>query len=123
MRFQAISFVIGATASALAGFIGMRVATAANSRTTHAAQNGLIPVLKVAFTGGSIMGMSVVGLAILGFLILFFVGRLMFGSTVEILSNQLLPIITGGIGGLIAGRLFSVVEKFRTQITDTESTY
>jgi K(+)-stimulated pyrophosphate-energized sodium pump len=109
LRFQAISFVVGATASALAGFIGMRVATAANARTTHAAQSGLIPALKVAFTGGSIMGMSVVGLATLGFLILLFAGRSILGSSVEVLSDQLLPIITGFSLGASSMALFARV--------------
>ena len=109
LRFQAIAFVVGATASALAGFIGMKVATAANTRTTHAAQTGLIPALKVAFTGGSIMGMSVVGLATLGFLILLFLGSLMLGSTVEVLSDQLLPIITGFSLGASSMALFARV--------------
>ncbi len=62
----AVSFVIGALASGLAGFFGMRVATAANVRTTAAARTGLSKALDVAFSGGSVMGMSVVGLALLG---------------------------------------------------------
>ena len=47
----ALSFVVGALASGLAGFIGMRVATKANNRTTHAARTGLAPALNIAFTG------------------------------------------------------------------------
>ena len=62
----AISFVVGAFCSALAGFIGMKVATKANARTTNAARTGLAKGLHVAFTGGSCMGMGVVGLGILG---------------------------------------------------------
>ena len=61
-----ISFLVGALASGLAGFLGMRVATKANNRTTHAAQTGLAKALNVAFTGGSVMGLSVVGLGVLG---------------------------------------------------------
>ena len=61
-----ISFLVGAFASALAGFLGMRVATKANNRTTNAAQDGLAKALNVAFTGGSVMGLSVVGLGVLG---------------------------------------------------------
>ncbi len=61
-----ISFLVGALASGLAGFLGMKVATKANNRTTNAAQTGLAKALNVAFTGGSVMGLSVVGLGVLG---------------------------------------------------------
>jgi K(+)-stimulated pyrophosphate-energized sodium pump len=64
--FIAMSFVLGAFCSALSGFFGMRTATRANTRTAAAARHGLNPALKVAFTGGSVMGLSVVGLALLG---------------------------------------------------------
>ena len=60
------SFLVGALASGLAGFLGMKVATKANNRTTNAAQEGLAKALNVAFTGGSVMGLSVVGLGVLG---------------------------------------------------------
>ncbi|MDP7036954.1 MAG: sodium-translocating pyrophosphatase [Candidatus Marinimicrobia bacterium] len=62
----ALSFITGALASGLAGFLGMRVATKANNRTTHAARTGIAPALNVAFTGGSVMGLSVVGLGVIG---------------------------------------------------------
>ncbi len=62
----ALSFVVGACASGLAGYFGMRVATAANVRTTAAARIGLPQALAVAFSGGSVMGMSVVGLGLVG---------------------------------------------------------
>ncbi len=62
----AVSFIIGAICSALAGFIGMKVATKANVRTTNAARNSLGQALEVAFAGGSVMGMGVVGLGVLG---------------------------------------------------------
>ncbi|MCO5724702.1 sodium-translocating pyrophosphatase [Robiginitalea marina] len=62
----ALSFVVGAVCSALAGFIGMRVATKANVRTTNAARTSLGKALEVAFAGGSVMGMGVVGLGVLG---------------------------------------------------------
>jgi len=61
-----VSFLVGAFASALAGFLGMRVATKSNNRTTNAAQDSLAKALNVAFTGGSVMGLSVVGLGVLG---------------------------------------------------------
>ncbi|PIZ67339.1 MAG: sodium-translocating pyrophosphatase [Candidatus Marinimicrobia bacterium CG_4_10_14_0_2_um_filter_48_9] len=62
----ALSFVVGALASGLAGFLGMRVATKANYRTAQAARTSLSRALNVAFTGGSVMGLSVVGLGVLG---------------------------------------------------------
>lgn len=62
----ALAFVLGAIASALAGWIGMGVATKANVRTTAAARTSLPKALEVAFDGGTVMGMSVVGLALLG---------------------------------------------------------
>ena len=69
----AVSFITGALCSGLAGFLGMRVATKANNRTTNAARTGLAPALHVAFTGGSVMGLSVVGLGVLGLTGLFIV--------------------------------------------------
>ena len=62
----AIAFIIGAFFSALAGFIGMKVATKANVRTAQAARTSLSKALKVSFTGGSVMGLGVAGLAVLG---------------------------------------------------------
>ncbi len=64
--FISISFLVGALASGLAGFLGMKVATKANNRTTNAAQTGMAKALNVAFTGGSVMGLSVVGLGVIG---------------------------------------------------------
>ncbi len=73
----ALSFVVGAICSALAGFIGMRVATKANVRTTQAARTSLGKALEVAFAGGSVMGMGVVGLGVLGLsgLFMFYSGQ------------------------------------------------
>ncbi len=62
----AVSFIVGAICSGLAGFIGMRVATKANVRTTNAARTSLGKALEVAFAGGAVMGMGVVGLGVLG---------------------------------------------------------
>jgi len=62
----AVSFIIGAVLSATAGYIGMNIATKANVRTTQAARTDLKGALKVAFTGGTVMGLGVAGLAVLG---------------------------------------------------------
>ncbi len=62
----AVSFILGALCSGLAGFFGMSVATKANVRTTNAARTGLAPALNVAFSGGLVMGLCVVGLGLLG---------------------------------------------------------
>ncbi len=62
----AISFIIGAVFSAVAGYIGMNIATKANVRTTQAARSSLAKALQVSFTGGSVMGLGVAGLAVLG---------------------------------------------------------
>lgn len=69
----AVSFLIGAFFSALAGYIGMKIATKANVRTTQAARTSLKQALKVSFTGGSVMGLGVAGLAVLGLGSLFIV--------------------------------------------------
>ncbi|MDB4920901.1 sodium-translocating pyrophosphatase [Mucilaginibacter sp.] len=69
----AISFVCGAFLSAFAGFLGMRIATKANVRTTQAARTSLAKALKVSFTGGTVMGLGVAGLAIIGLGSLFIV--------------------------------------------------
>jgi K(+)-stimulated pyrophosphate-energized sodium pump len=69
----AISFIIGAVFSATAGYFGMNIATKANVRTTQAARTSLKDALKVAFTGGTVMGLGVAGLAVLGLSTLFII--------------------------------------------------
>ncbi len=76
----AVSFVIGAFASGLAGWLGMNVATKANVRTTAAAAKSLPAALRVAFNGGTVMGMAVVGLALVGLGILYIVYTGMFNA-------------------------------------------
>lgn len=74
--WTALSFIVGAFASALAGYIGMRTATIANVRTTEAARTSIVKALRVSFFSGSTMGLAVVGLGLLGF-----VGTLLFMLT------------------------------------------
>ena len=68
-----LAFIMGAVFSALAGFIGMRIATKANVRTAEAARTSLSKALKVSFAGGSVMGLGVAGLAVLGLSSLFII--------------------------------------------------
>lgn len=74
----AIAFIIGAVLSAFAGYIGMKIATKANVRTTQAARTSLAQALKVSFTGGTVMGLGVAGLAVIGIGSLFIVFYNMF---------------------------------------------
>ena len=86
----AVSFVVGALCSGLAGFIGMQVATKANVRTTNAAQESLGKALEIAFSGGSVMGMGVVGLGVLGVGSLFIIYKPMFtdiNTVIQVLSG------------------------------------
>jgi K(+)-stimulated pyrophosphate-energized sodium pump len=76
----ALAFIVGAFFSALAGFIGMRIATKANVRTAQAARTSLSKALSVSFTGGSVMGMGVAGLAVLGLGSLFIILYMTFVS-------------------------------------------
>jgi K(+)-stimulated pyrophosphate-energized sodium pump len=105
----AISFVIGAVCSALAGFIGMKVATKANVRTTNAAISGLNKALEVAFTGGSVMGMGVVGLGVIGLSGLFILYSNMFGIGSEMEVNRVITIVTGFSFGASSIALFARV--------------
>ena len=69
----AISYLVGAIGSAMAGFIGMSIAVRANTRTTVKAQQGLNPALRIAFSSGAVMGISVVGIGLLGVTILYWI--------------------------------------------------
>ncbi len=69
----AISYAVGTICSGLAGFIGMNVAVRANVRTAAAAQTGLNPALRVAFSSGTVMGVTVVGIGLLGVTILYLI--------------------------------------------------
>lgn len=104
-----VSFILGSFSSALAGFIGMKVATKANVRTTNAARKGLAEALQIAFTGGSVMGMGVVGIGVLGLSILLIVYGYMFGLDSQNQVNQVITIITGFSFGASSIALFARV--------------
>ncbi len=105
----ALSFVVGATCSALAGYFGMRVATAANVRTASAARTSLNQALVIAFSGGSVMGMSVAGLGLLGLSVLFAIYAKMFGVDAPTLNGVVMPIISGFSLGASSIALFARV--------------
>jgi len=105
----ALSFVLGAFSSALAGFIGMRVATKANIRTAAAARVSLGKALEVAFAGGSVMGMGVVGLGVLGLSLLFIAYSNLFGLEDANAVNRVITVITGFSFGASSIALFARV--------------
>ena len=103
-----MSFIVGALASGLAGFLGMKVATKANNRTTNAARTSLSTALNVAFTGGTVMGLSVVGLGILGLGGLFIYYTNHFGSDIHSMKT-VLNVISGFSLGASSIALFARV--------------
>ena len=107
----AIAFIIGAVFSATAGYIGMKVATKANVRTTQAARTSLKLALKVSFTGGTVMGLGVAGLAVFGLGGLFIVLLKIF-NVVTVDSDQMktaIEVLTGFSLGAESIALFARV--------------
>ncbi len=107
-----VSFIIGAVFSAVAGYIGMRVATKANVRTAQAARTSLSKALNVSFTGGSVMGLGVAGLAVLGLGSLFIVFKMIFAPESAVDSVEMLrtiEVLTGFSLGAESIALFARV--------------
>jgi len=109
VRLVAGAFVAGAFCSALAGFFGMRVATAANVRTSNAGRQGLPQALQVAFSGGAVMGMCVVGLGLAGLSLVFLALVRRFGFDVDTVKTTVLPVLTGFSMGASSIALFARV--------------
>ena len=109
IRLVAVAFAFGAFCSALSGFFGMKVATAANMRTTNAARKGLPEALQVAFSGGTVMGMSVVGLGLAGLTLTTGVLMSKYGTDIEIVRSVIMPIVTGFSMGASSIALFARV--------------
>ena len=105
----AVSFVVGAACSGLAGFFGMRVATLANVRTSAAARTSIAQALNVAFTGGTVMGMCVVGLGVLGLSSLFLIYTNTLGADVATITGKVLAILSGFSLGASSIALFARV--------------
>jgi K(+)-stimulated pyrophosphate-energized sodium pump len=104
-----IAFIIGAVFSATAGFIGMKVATKANVRTTQAARSSLKQALNVSFTGGSVMGIGVASLAVLGLGGLFIVFLTLFAGLGGNGVRTAIEVLTGFSLGAESIALFSRV--------------
>ena len=103
--WTAVSFLIGAAFSMLAGFIGMETATKANSRTAAAAlSGGMGSALKVAFRGGSVMGLSVVGFGVLGVALLLWIVGL---GNAEVLTGFSLGASAIALFGRVGGGIYT----------------
>ncbi|MFL5753837.1 MAG: sodium-translocating pyrophosphatase [Bacteroidia bacterium] len=106
-----LAFIVGAVFSATAGYIGMKVATKANVRTTQAARTSLSKALKVSFTGGTVMGLGVAGLAVFGLGGLFILFLKIF-KVVEVNSDEMktaIEVLTGFSLGAESIALFARV--------------
>lgn len=103
----ALCFLLGALFSTLAGYLGMTVATRANVRTANAAkESGMSNALKVAFSGGAVMGLSVVGLGVVGIAAIFLIVS---RTTKLVNSGDALSILTGFSLGASSIALFARV--------------
>jgi K(+)-stimulated pyrophosphate-energized sodium pump len=104
------SLIVGAACSALAGFFGMRIATAANVRTAAAARTSLNKALSIAFSGGAVMGFSVVGLGVVGLAGLFIVYSAIFtGGDAQANHSQVVTVLAGFSLGASSIALFARV--------------
>ncbi len=96
--YTAVAFLFGALISIISGYVGMKVATAGNARTTVSARNSLSDAFVVALNSGAVMGFALVGLATLGLAVIYLVMEMLLGS--EVPTNVLMEIIAGfGLGG------------------------
>lgn len=108
----ALAFVFGAFSSALAGYIGMKVATKANVRTANAARTSLSKALNVSFTGGAVMGLGVAGLAVLGLGGLYIILQQIFAPGAAATSEEMvktIEVLTGFSLGAESIALFARV--------------
>jgi K(+)-stimulated pyrophosphate-energized sodium pump len=108
----AIAFIVGAVFSAVAGYIGMRIATKSNVRTAQAARTSLKKALAVSFTGGSVMGLGVAGLAVLGLGGLFIILKAIFAPDADVNSDEMvktIEVLTGFSLGAESIALFARV--------------
>ncbi len=93
--FVPVAFLTGGLFSAISGFVGMKIATYANSRTANGAREGLDKGLKIAFSSGTVMGMTVVGLGLLDISVWYALLTFVFGLPVE---DVMAAMLTFGMG-------------------------
>ena len=110
-RLAPFAFLSGGVSSALAGFIGMKIATAASARTANACRTSLNAGLRVAFSSGSVMGLSVVGLGLLTLVIWYFSLQAHFGEDLQAITSVMLNVGLGAslvaLFGRVGGGVFT----------------
>lgn len=104
-----ISFIVGAIVSGFAGYLGMMIATRANVRTTEAARHSLNSALRVAFSGGSVMGMGVVSFSVLAITLLLLIYMAVFGTEMNETWEKILNVLMGFSFGASSVALFARV--------------
>ena len=93
--FVPVAFVTGGVFSALSGYFGMKIATAANARTANAAHHSLNKGLRVAFSAGSVMGFTVVGLGLLDTSIWYYILRAVYGNDAQTIASAMVTFSMG----------------------------
>ena len=119
----AVTFIVGALFAALAGYLGMSVAVQANVRTATAARAGLTPSFRVAFNGGSVMGLGMIGIAIVGITAIYLLTRnvnLVLGFSFGASALALLAKAGGGIYTKIADIAADLVGKVEFGIAEDD---
>ena len=98
--YSMLSFLVGASISILAGFLGMRIATRGNVRTTAAARNSLSRAFRMAFDSGAVMGFGLVGMAVLGLITMYYVLDLIMTTQGLNSREHIMEALAGfGLGG------------------------
>jgi K(+)-stimulated pyrophosphate-energized sodium pump len=120
----AVTFVLGALFAAIAGYLGMSVAVQANVRTAAAAQRGLTASFKVAFNGGSVMGLGMIGIGIVGIVAIYWItgnANLVLGFSFGASALALLAKAGGGIYTKIADISADLVGKVEFGIAEDDA--
>ena len=120
----AVTFIVGAVFAAIAGYMGMSIAVHANVRTAAAAQRGLVPSFKVAFNGGTVMGLGMIGVGIIGIALIYLITEnvsLVLGFSFGASALALLAKAGGGIYTKIADVSADLVGKVEFDIAEDDA--